>query len=406
MKKLNLKKGKKYLLACSFGPDSMALFYLLKNQGYKFDVAIVNYHLRKESDSEVNGLMEYTFKYKVNIYVKNITEKITTNVEARCREIRYDFFAKLCDRYHYEAVLIAQHQDDHIETYLLQKDRQNCPNYYGIAEDSVIKGVRVIRPLLGFTKHELEQICIENNVPFAVDKSNYDLSFKRNQIRHGIIANLSEEDRIKLLEEIKSNNNELSSLKSSIDFDRVHSVEYVLSLDENQQKHLFNILAKELYSDAFLSKANVGEVIKVLNSNKPNVVARIKSGLYLIKEYDTFSFSTSKQKDISYSYILKKPDVLDTDYFYLYFKKDSSNRNVSKNDYPLTIRNIYPDDYYVIKGYKAKATRLLIDWKVPLSLRKVWPVIINNKGEIIYIPRYQKDFKPDPDCNFFVKVSK
>ena len=49
---LNLDKDKKYLLACSYGPDSMALFYLLLEIGFKFDVAHVNYHLRKESDVE------------------------------------------------------------------------------------------------------------------------------------------------------------------------------------------------------------------------------------------------------------------------------------------------------------------------------------------------------------------
>ena len=49
---LNLNKNQKYLLACSHGPDSMALFYMLKEEGYNFAVAHVNYHHREESNLE------------------------------------------------------------------------------------------------------------------------------------------------------------------------------------------------------------------------------------------------------------------------------------------------------------------------------------------------------------------
>ena len=49
---LNLDKNKKYLLACSYGPDSMALFSMLLEEGYRFEVAHVNYHFRNESNLE------------------------------------------------------------------------------------------------------------------------------------------------------------------------------------------------------------------------------------------------------------------------------------------------------------------------------------------------------------------
>ena len=54
-----LNKNKKYLLACSYGPDSMALFNLLIKDNIDFDVAIVNYHLREESNLEVAWLKRY-----------------------------------------------------------------------------------------------------------------------------------------------------------------------------------------------------------------------------------------------------------------------------------------------------------------------------------------------------------
>ena len=77
---LNLDKNKKYLLACSYGPDSMALFGMLLSENINFEVAHVNYHLRKESDDEENGLRSFCELHNKTIYVKNVTHKITHNI--------------------------------------------------------------------------------------------------------------------------------------------------------------------------------------------------------------------------------------------------------------------------------------------------------------------------------------
>ena len=92
MKQLTLDKKQKYLLACSYGPDSMALFHLLVNQGYDFECAIVNYHLRKESDFEMNGLLEYAAKFNIKVHVLEVNHRIERNIEAECRKIRYNYF--------------------------------------------------------------------------------------------------------------------------------------------------------------------------------------------------------------------------------------------------------------------------------------------------------------------------
>ena len=65
---LNLDKNKRYLLACSFGPDSMALFDMLKKEGITFEVAHVNYHLREESDSEETALRGYCKNQRVRLF--------------------------------------------------------------------------------------------------------------------------------------------------------------------------------------------------------------------------------------------------------------------------------------------------------------------------------------------------
>ena len=96
---LNLDKNQKYLLACSHGPDSMALFFMLKEEGYNFAVAHVNYHLREESDQEQKELEAYCAKNNIELYVKEVTESLgETNLEEQCRIIRYTFFKDLVNQ--------------------------------------------------------------------------------------------------------------------------------------------------------------------------------------------------------------------------------------------------------------------------------------------------------------------
>ena len=143
---ISLDRNKKYLLACSFGPDSMALFDVLIKGNYQFSVAMVNYHLRPESNDEMNGLISHCVKFGISYYIKDLKEGITKgNVEAECRKIRYEYFAEVCNKAHFDAVLVAHNEDDLIETYLLQKKRKNLPIFYGIKLSSGISAAGLVR---------------------------------------------------------------------------------------------------------------------------------------------------------------------------------------------------------------------------------------------------------------------
>ncbi len=406
MNQLKLEKNHKYLLACSYGPDSMALFYLLKSQGYDFDCAIVNYHLRKESDSEVKGLLDFAKANNIKVHVLDVDHIIDRNVEGVCRYIRYNYFYELTKKIGYYATLVAHHQDDLIETYLLQKNRQNCPIYYGIKENTVINRVNIIRPLLAYSKKDLLDICEQNHIPYSIDSTNYDLSIKRNEIRHNLVEKMSKEEREKIIKEIDEQNAKLAKLQKTLNEIDLESVETMISLDEKTQRYALNKLIELVDENTKLSKENVGQVIYILKSPKPNGKFHIKKDIYLYKEYDHFCLVNERAQAVRkpYSIVVKKPMKIDNEYFYLDFTKDTTNRNVFPSDYPLTIRPIRKDDEYYIGKYEVEARRLLIDWKVPYRLRVIWPVILNKNNKVIYIPRYRKDFVPDENCNFYIKV--
>ena len=403
MNHLLLNKNDKYLLACSFGPDSMALFYLLLQEGYNFEVAVVNYHLRPESNLEVEELKKYCEQSHINLYILDINRPITHNLESECRKIRYNFFYELCKLHDFNATLVAHHQDDLIETYLMQKRRQNLPEFYGIKEKTTIFGVEIIRPLLSYTKEDLINICKDNNVPFMIDSSNLDVKYLRNKIRHEIIVNLDVEKRTKILTEIKAKNKEINSIFETIKKSDIYDINVLKYFDEITYLYAINYMAKSINPSASISKRVAIELLKVINSKKPNIRLKMPYKLYFVKEYNRVRFEKENIK-VSYSYIIDKPMELDTPYFYLDFRFDTKNRNVKIDDYPLTIRKANKDDIYQINCYQVNVRRLFIDWKMPLSIRKKWPVILNKEQKIIYIPRYQTNFKPDNKTNFYVKI--
>ena len=399
---LNLDKNQKYLLACSHGPDSMALFFMLKEEGYNFAVAHVNYHLREESDEEQKELEAYCAKNNIELYVKEVTESLgENNLEEQCRIIRYTFFKELVNKYHFYAVLIAHNQDDVIETYLMQKTRQNLVEFFGIKENPIIFDTKIIRPVLGFTKQELLMFCDINKVEYSIDKTNLQDVFLRNKIRHQVVEKMSKEERSKILSEMALENEKLAKIQEKISQIKTKTIEEYNRLSDDEFLYAIVRLGRTLKPNFTMSRAQGLEIRKIFKSDKANISVDI-SGLKLVKSYDSFDL-IEDEKEQDFSYEIKEPTVLDTPYFYLDFTGDTSNRNITSNDYPLTIRNAKPEDTYLISGYMKQLRRLFIDWKVPLPLRKRWPVIVNKDGIIIYVPRYQKNFKKEDNCNFYVK---
>ena len=124
--KLNLDKSNKYVVACSFGPDSMALLDAAIKEKLDIVVAHVNYRKREEALFEQQALEKYCQDRNIKIYVLDLLgEKHTGNFQEWAREKRYQFFSEVVLKEDAYAVLVAHQEDDLIETYLMQKTRGN-----------------------------------------------------------------------------------------------------------------------------------------------------------------------------------------------------------------------------------------------------------------------------------------
>lgn len=196
-----------YLVAVSGGPDSTALLNMLRNLKCPLVICHVNYHKRKESDSEQAMIGRYAEKWHIPYHVLDTSSmKPEGNFQAWAREVRYAFFQKQYRAYRAAGLFVAHQEDDLLETYLMQKKRGGIVSYYGLKEETELLGMRVLRPLLNFTKAELEDYCRRNRLDYSIDASNLRDDYLRNRIRHCVVEKMSSSDRAALRKEIDENN--------------------------------------------------------------------------------------------------------------------------------------------------------------------------------------------------------
>jgi len=189
-KNLPFLNESKLLVAISGGIDSVILAHLLHKLQVNFALAHCNFKLRfEDSDkdaafvsrlAEQLGVQCHYIAFDTAAYAE--THKLSTQMAAR--ELRYSWFDELMATEQYDYVLTAHHTNDNIETVLINLTRGSSLN--GLVGIPEING-RIVRPLLPFTRDEIEHFTITNNIAWREDESNQSTKYFRNKIRHNVI---------------------------------------------------------------------------------------------------------------------------------------------------------------------------------------------------------------------------
>ena len=176
-------KGKKNLLAFSAGVDSSALFFLLLENHIKFDIAIVNYGTREESDSEEAHAKALAKKHK--LFCHSIKAPVFhSHFEKQARDFRYEFFESLITIEGYDTLITAHQLNDQLEWMLMRLSKgAGLSELLGLEPVTNKRHYALIRPMLAYSKEELLQYLKTNNYPYFVDESNADESYERNRFR-------------------------------------------------------------------------------------------------------------------------------------------------------------------------------------------------------------------------------
>ncbi|WP_425380028.1 tRNA lysidine(34) synthetase TilS [Spiroplasma endosymbiont of Stenodema calcarata] len=402
-----LNRNEKYIIGVSGGPDSM---FLLDNIYYNsevdinnFIVCLVNYQKRVDSDHDEQIVLEYCKKRNIKIYVKKVIptdydqyQTISHNFQNIARNIRYDFFLQVSKKNHCHGVLIAHNLTDHIETYILQKQRKGIVEHYGLNEISYYHShllntnLKIIRMMLKTTREEIIEYLFHNQINYAIDSTNILGIYNRNIIRNEIQQiNLKD-----MLLEINQKNRENENLKLLAknylidNFGQINVTNFnMLDNIQLQKIILFNYFKVINLVHLISNKKRkfLDEIIKELKSQKPNIVVKINNFYSLIKSYDNVEIIgnkllepvTVKITNTTISPVKWKEKIISEG------TKNSYEFKITANQLPLTITNDILILQKVTLG-KIPLNKWFIKNKIPILARKSY-FIIDSKNQLVYV---------------------
>ncbi len=270
-----------YFLAVSGGHDSMLLLELCRRNSLAVTVLHVNYQLRgEESDKDQAFVEDYCQTYAIPSHVHRVElkEKLIHggNLQNFARTERYDFFRTHLSRVPNSFLLVAQHQDDQLETFWLQLFRgSGMSGLQGMLE----KNGRILRPLLPFSRKELTELSNELHVKWREDSSNLSTKYLRNLFRLKLIPALEEEipnlrDSVQRIQGVfqstlEENQAEIDTVLNGIRNNETIALTEVINIPDYQLVEVLKILTIPLVFTKKIPELIQSEVGKRL-SWKPN----------------------------------------------------------------------------------------------------------------------------------------
>lgn len=187
------------LVGVSGGVDSMALAHLLlqlqDDIEFQFSLAHVNYRMRGvESDAQEQLVRDFALRYALDCFVTRAKPPGEgENFQQAARDFRYHYFAEIAGSIGANKVAVAHHREDQAETILAQLLRgTSLRGLGGMKAERAIHNLKLIRPLLNFSKEDLKKYAKGNQVPYIEDSSNASDKYWRNRIRMELLPLLED----------------------------------------------------------------------------------------------------------------------------------------------------------------------------------------------------------------------
>ncbi|CAN5627400.1 tRNA lysidine(34) synthetase TilS [soil metagenome] len=202
--KFDLEPGK-YIVAVSGGVDSVALLHFLHStfqlpaSNFHFIVAHFDHGIRSDSQLDEQLVDEITKQFGLE-FVSQKGELGVDASEAASRAARYAFLRNTKKQYAATAIITAHHQDDMIETMIINMMRGTGRK--GLS--SLRSTNEIIRPFLAITKKDILNYAIENKLTWREDSTNADTQYARNHIRAHVLPRFTTGQREQLLQHIHS----------------------------------------------------------------------------------------------------------------------------------------------------------------------------------------------------------
>ncbi|AKO50962.1 tRNA lysidine(34) synthetase TilS [Mycoplasmopsis bovis] len=284
------------LLGVSGGPDSMYLLDLLYNKRKDIVVATVNYNVRENSSYDVEVVRKYCQEKEIIFEHLEIDKNacFKGNFEQWARNIRFDFFKKLYEKYNCEALYLAHQKDDFIESYFMQKESNRKPDFFGIKAQNEIFGMNVLRPLVNTVfKSEILEYLHKNKIDYAYDYTNDLTIYTRNKIRNRL-KNLSNREKSKIIDEINKLNQNLQMTENEVlsEYDEWKNTNFsqdTFAKLKNKDRLVYKLIY-EKFSNISLSKGKINSVAEFILSKNRTSNYLLKNDVFMQKKHGKLVF--------------------------------------------------------------------------------------------------------------------
>jgi tRNA(Ile)-lysidine synthase len=420
---------KKLLIAISGGLDSVVLAHLCKSLNLNFCLAHCNFSLRgKESDADEAFVTQLAKDLEVNLFkntfqTEAFAKKEKLSIQLAARKLRYDWFETLLIEENLNAVLTAHHADDNLETILINLSRgTGIDGLTGIPPQNN----NIVRPLLPFTREEIKNYALSENIKWREDSSNASTKYVRNKLRHDVIPILKEinPDILQNITTTISNLNDTKSIVkeslkavlkraiiSKTKSETVYDISEFKKITEPKAylHDIFKVFGFTAFNDIYdLLDAQTGKLVKskthqLLKNRETLILTELNSAAFKDVQFSKESEGiTTNVGNFQLDIVSQLPE-----------NKENNPLNTVFVDYELLnetllVRNKLEGDYFYPIGMtgKKKLSKYFKDQKLSL-IDKEKVLILCSNNQIVWVVNYRLDrkFKVSKTTKTILKIT-